>query len=280
MFGELIYAGQAGASTKRSGTERVATLRSRIGGNHLRGNIGSSTFRKTLTAVLFEPLGLRLSGRGKLDRASTQSVSEWMQAHLSLATVACPDRGETLAALEEDVLQVLGRPSTSWGCVRHQHGRERLKELRHALDAHERGDDAEELEAFEPVPGGSESQGLDLLLAEELAVNPAMSRWLFDLDACSEVSPLEVAFNVWDGGEDGCGLPNAGENDLRAHLCIDGIEQAFLIENKVWAEFQPEQARRYRARADFHAAACRAGHAPVPSRRGNASAVLRRRLRN
>ena len=131
--------------------------------------------------------------------------------------------------------------------------RTRLKELRHALDAHERGDDAEELEAFEPVPGGSESQ-LDLLLAEELAVNPAMSRWLFDLDACSEVSPLEVAFNVWDGGEDGCGLPNAGENDLRAHLCIDGIEQAFLIENKVWAEFQPEQARRYRARADFHAA--------------------------
>jgi hypothetical protein len=251
VFGELIYAGQAGASAKRSGTERVATLRSRIGGNHLRGNIDSSTFRKTLTAVLFERLGLRLSGPGKLDRASTQLVSEWMQAHLSLATVACPDRA-TLAALEEDVLQVLDPPLNLMG-MRPTPARTRLKKLRHALEAHEPENQAAGLEAFESVPGGSESQ-LDLLLAEEFAVNPAMARWLFDLDAHIEVSPLGVAINVWDGGEDGCGSLNAGENDLQVHLRIDGFEQAFLIENKVWAAFQPEQARRYGARADFHAA--------------------------
>jgi hypothetical protein len=105
-----------------------------------------------------------------------------------------------------------------------------------------------------------------------------MSRRLFDLDAYVEVSPLEVAFNVWDGAEDGCGLLNAGENDLQLHHRIDGIEQAFLIENKVWAEFQPESPPL--ARADFHGAACRGGRAPLLSRRRNAPPVLRCRLRN
>src|SRR5262245_20181850 len=52
----LIYAGQAGATSARSNVERVATLRSRIGSNHLNGNVESSTFRKTLTAVLLDPL--------------------------------------------------------------------------------------------------------------------------------------------------------------------------------------------------------------------------------
>jgi len=58
----LIYAGQTGATSTRSGTERVATLRSRIGGNHLRGNVSSSTFRKTLSAILFDRLDLSLAG--------------------------------------------------------------------------------------------------------------------------------------------------------------------------------------------------------------------------
>lgn len=99
----LIYAGQAGATSKRSGTTRVATLGSRIRRNHLHGNIGSSTFRRTLTALLFEPLGLVLDRPGKLSTSSAARVSEWMCAHLSVATFASPDRAR-LAALEDDVL--------------------------------------------------------------------------------------------------------------------------------------------------------------------------------
>jgi hypothetical protein len=110
----LIYAGQAGATSARSGTERVATLASRIGGNHLNGGVSSSTFRKTLTAVLLKPLGLRLERENRLTAESNQVVSAWMRAHLSIVTAPCPDRG-TLAALEDTVLQELDPPLNLMG---------------------------------------------------------------------------------------------------------------------------------------------------------------------
>jgi len=110
----LIYAGQAGASSAKAGLENGATLRSRINGNHLRGNIRSSTFRKTLAASLFAPLGLQLAGPSKLDAASNHALSTWMRAHLSLATVACPDRS-TLARLEHAVLMELDPPLNLMG---------------------------------------------------------------------------------------------------------------------------------------------------------------------
>ena len=69
----LIYAGQAGATSTRSRRIRSATLRSRICTNHLSGNVGSSTFRKTLTAVLLEPLALGFLGPQHLDKASVMS---------------------------------------------------------------------------------------------------------------------------------------------------------------------------------------------------------------
>jgi hypothetical protein len=78
----LIYAGQAGATSRRTKTESRATLRSRIGGNHLRGNIRSSNFRKTISALLLQPLGLQLAGLNKLDPASNRIVSEWIRRHL------------------------------------------------------------------------------------------------------------------------------------------------------------------------------------------------------
>lgn len=128
---ELIYAGQAGATSSRAGVERSATLRSRITGNHLRGNIGSSTFRKTLTAALFEPLGLRLERPGKLDAESNAVVSEWMRAHLRIATFACPDRA-TLATLEHDVLKELDPPLNLMG-MPPTATRKQLKALRRHL---------------------------------------------------------------------------------------------------------------------------------------------------
>lgn len=127
----LIYAGQAGATSSRSGTVRLATLRSRIGGNHLRGNIGSSTFRRTLTAVLFEPLELVLDRPGKLSRPSTAKVTQWMHDHLRLATYACPDRA-ALAALEDEVLARLDPPLNLMG-MRSSPTRLRLRELRRQL---------------------------------------------------------------------------------------------------------------------------------------------------
>lgn len=127
----LIYAGQAGATTAKAGIERVATLRSRICGNHLRGNAGSSTFRKTLTALLREPLDLNLVGKDRLDQVSNEAVSKWMARHLSVATVAVRDR-HLLSRLEEEVLTILDPPLNLMG-MRPNPLRLRIKDLRRGI---------------------------------------------------------------------------------------------------------------------------------------------------
>jgi len=108
-IGPLIYAGQAGATSTRSAKESTATLLSRIQGNHLRGNVGSSTFRQTLTAILRESLALQLAAPKKLTPASNKAVSDWMRAHMSVVTVACGDRSK-LRTLEKQVLDLLEPP--------------------------------------------------------------------------------------------------------------------------------------------------------------------------
>lgn len=113
----LIYAGQTGATSKRSGTERLSTLKDRIGGNHLGGNIRSSTFRKTLTAALREPLSLELEGPNKLTRASNEALTAWMHAHLEVATIGVADR-TALAGIEEAVLKLLDPPLNLMGMPR------------------------------------------------------------------------------------------------------------------------------------------------------------------
>jgi hypothetical protein len=105
----LIYAGQAGATSRRTKTESRATLRSRIGGNHLRGNIRSSNFRKTISALLLQPLGLQLAGLNKLDPASNRIVSEWIRRHLHVVTALIDDRA-ALANIEHRVLDYLDPP--------------------------------------------------------------------------------------------------------------------------------------------------------------------------
>ena len=110
----LIYAGQAGATSTRSRKAGSATLGSRIRTNHLNGNVSSSTFRKTLTALLAEPLGLQLSGPECLDQASNAAVSGWMRAHLSLVIAPYPDR-ERLAEVEHAVLRLIDPPLNLMG---------------------------------------------------------------------------------------------------------------------------------------------------------------------
>src|SRR4051794_12905681 len=50
----LVYVGQAGATKWPSGTTSSATLASRVGGQHIRGNARSSTFRLTISALLLQ----------------------------------------------------------------------------------------------------------------------------------------------------------------------------------------------------------------------------------
>jgi hypothetical protein len=105
----LIYAGQAGATSTRSRRVRIATLQSRICSNHLGGNVGSSTFRKTLTALLLQPLGLRLSRPGCLEKASNDALSDWIRVHLRVVIAPYPDRDQ-LAEVEAIVLGRIDPP--------------------------------------------------------------------------------------------------------------------------------------------------------------------------
>jgi hypothetical protein len=129
----LIYAGQAGATTTVASTVRAATLRTRIGSNHIRGNIGSSTFRRTITAILREPLPLVVAPSGRLDSESNRKVSEWMGDHLRVGIAPVTDRA-TLADIERGVLERLDPPLNLMG-MRPSDVRTKLRELRSDLTA-------------------------------------------------------------------------------------------------------------------------------------------------
>lgn len=108
IYTGLIYAGQTGGTTV-GGVVRVATLRSRIGGNHIRGRIRGSTFRFTLGAALMMPLGLAADGPKRLTAASEATLSAWMREHLSVCTVMVQDR-ESVMGIEDLVLARLDPP--------------------------------------------------------------------------------------------------------------------------------------------------------------------------
>ena len=85
---------------------------------------------------------------------------------------------------------------------------------------------------------------IDLLLAEELAVNPAFAAWLQSRTKFAGTS-AEVT-DVFVSKAD-----NLGESDLIAIFeCPDRTRFAVMIEDKVDAPLQPDQAGRYRLRAE------------------------------
>ncbi|UTH47600.1 hypothetical protein KBW81_12885 [Loktanella salsilacus] len=91
----LVYAGQAGATRWPSGKIVTQTLKGRVEGNHIRGVRRSSTFRRTLDAIIaFE---------------SERHLTQWMQKHLSVAMFSHDDRS-SLMSLEESVLAKLDPP--------------------------------------------------------------------------------------------------------------------------------------------------------------------------
>jgi hypothetical protein len=127
----LIYVGQAGATKWPSGRRSTATLGSRIGGNHIRGNIGSSTFRLTISALLQRRLALVALPAGRLDASSNRRVSDWIAAHLRVAVAPYDDR-DTLGAVEQEVVATLDAPLNLGHCLPSR-ARVRLKALRGAL---------------------------------------------------------------------------------------------------------------------------------------------------
>jgi hypothetical protein len=112
----LLYVGQAGATKWPSGKRSSATLASRIGQQHVRGNARSSTFRLTVSALLLNRLGLVTATGGKLDRRSNQRVSEWIADHLRVAVAPFDDR-DALAAVEAEVVAHLDPPLNLGHCL-------------------------------------------------------------------------------------------------------------------------------------------------------------------
>jgi hypothetical protein len=105
---------------------------------------------------------------------------------------------------------------------------------------------------------GSLEARLDLLLGEEVQVNPEFARWFaapalgLGSDMLDGLTAQVVRFNIWDkGGPPPLEDRFAGENDLEVVLSLaNGRTAQLLIEDKVWAPFQRDQALRYRNRAD------------------------------
>jgi hypothetical protein len=109
---ELLYVGIAPKDAKS-----MATLRSRIRGQHLGGNIGSSTFRQSLAALLLEEQAwvTRWSGsRSQLIPEHNRALSEWQRINLRLAWIelACPWTVEArVIALMQPPLNLAGNAS-------------------------------------------------------------------------------------------------------------------------------------------------------------------------
>jgi hypothetical protein len=79
-----------------NGPQSYSTLRSRVVGNHLSGNTGSSTFRLTLAALLREALDLhphRTTTKVTLPPEENARLSVWQREHLRITWCVSPGRG-------------------------------------------------------------------------------------------------------------------------------------------------------------------------------------------
>ncbi len=101
----LVYVGQTGATSALAGRTSQATLRSRIGGQHLRGNTASSTWRKTIFALLRTELALDDAPRA----VALQRLTAWMQDHLALVVLPVAD-GAAVGPLERGALERFDPP--------------------------------------------------------------------------------------------------------------------------------------------------------------------------
>jgi hypothetical protein len=127
----LLYAGQAGATSTRSGKPSSATLLSRVRGQHIRGNMYGSTMRRTFAAVLRESLDLASDGHRHLIGDGEVHLRVWIEQHLRVAIVPVNDP-VVLAFVEPRVLRQLD-PPLNLDHVELTPSRQRLRELRRQL---------------------------------------------------------------------------------------------------------------------------------------------------
>ena len=88
------------------------TIRSRVIGNHLNGNVGSSTFRFVLAALLIDALDLHPYLRGTkvaLSAHDNARLSAWQREHLLLTSFAREQPWE----IESEVIAQLAPPLNS-----------------------------------------------------------------------------------------------------------------------------------------------------------------------
>jgi hypothetical protein len=133
----LLYAGKAGGH-RSSAEPSSSTLWSRVAGNHLRGNIGSSTFRRSLAALL-TPAGVAVA---------EDSLTAWMHAHLKVAVLPVPS--ELVAELEGELVARADPPLNLAGAAQ-QPARSALSRLRTLL-SRTGGSSSPEEEAHVDVP--------------------------------------------------------------------------------------------------------------------------------
>jgi hypothetical protein len=102
----LLYVGIAPGNSGSS-----ATIKSRVVGNHLKGNTASSTFRFSLASLLFEQENwtpLRRTKKVVLDPSDNAALSRWQQANAALTWVECADPWQ--GSLEADVIRLMRPP--------------------------------------------------------------------------------------------------------------------------------------------------------------------------
>lgn len=110
---DLFYVGIAPVGPTSS-----SNLRSRVIGNHMSGNTGSSTFRLTLAALLLDALDLhprRAAKKVVLAADENASLSRWQEEHLSLTWCVSPDPWDG----EDDVIELMAPPLNLAGNSRH-----------------------------------------------------------------------------------------------------------------------------------------------------------------
>jgi hypothetical protein len=94
------------------------TIRLRVIGNHLNGNVGSSTFRFVLAALLLDALDLHPYLRGTkvaLSADDNRRLSAWQREHLLLTSCARERPWE----IESEVIAQLAPPLNSTGNATH-----------------------------------------------------------------------------------------------------------------------------------------------------------------
>lgn len=171
-----IYAGQTGATKWPSGNTGKATLRSRIGSQHVRGRIRGSTFRLTLASSLHRSLGLVPLGPRRLGDDSERLLTEWIMSHLDLAVHPYADP-DPLADLEHQVLLRLDPPLNLDGMPRTP-VRLRLAERRAVLAA--------------GVPQ-SESEPTTCANCGKLTTQPNEDGWRYYSTGVGELLPFCIA---------------------------------------------------------------------------------------